>query len=185
MKMQSVKSHFAPYSILQKRKTTINHAFASAIAPVDEYDEAICGAALRFLGQDPNGDLECVYCGSQAETWDHLVGLVEKAELRGCGHQLGNLVPCCRNCNSKKGAKGWDVFLKGVAPNEQTFAAKQRLIASHVDRYSAPVNLKEVAERMPDEWTRYCEIKREIFQLMAEADAIAARLRGIVASKRV
>ena len=38
---------------------------------------------------------------------------------------------------------------------------------------------------MPDEWTRYCEIKREIFQLMAEADAIAARLRGIVASKRV
>jgi hypothetical protein len=183
MKKQSIKLHLAPYSILQKRKTTINHAFASAIAPVDRYDEAILGDALKLLGQDPEGDLNCVYCGSPAETWDHLIGLVEKMELRGFGHQLGNLVPCCRSCNSKKGAKSWTLYMKGVAPDEQTSAAKQLLVTSYVGRYAAPVNLKYAAEQLPDEWTRYCEIKQEIFRLMAEADTIAAHLRDVVVSK--
>lgn len=91
MKKHSIKSHLAPYSILQKRKTTINHAFASAIAPVDEYDEAKLVAAILLLGQDPASDLTCVYCDLHATTWDHLVGLVENAELRGYGHQIGNL----------------------------------------------------------------------------------------------
>jgi hypothetical protein len=43
MKKQSIKFHLSPYPIYQKRKATINHAFASAIAPVDEYVEAIVG----------------------------------------------------------------------------------------------------------------------------------------------
>jgi hypothetical protein len=184
MKKQSIKSHLAPYSILQKRKTTINHAFASGIAPVDEYEEVKLGAALRLLGQDPDGDLICIYCGLQAETWDHLIGLVEKAELRGYGHQIGNLAPCCRDCNSKKGAKGWDVHLRRVVPDQSAFEAKYSLISSYIDRYAAPVNLKRAAEMLPDDWMRYCEIKREIFRLMAEADTVATRLRGVVASKQ-
>jgi hypothetical protein len=44
------------------------------------------------------------------------------------------------------------------------------------------VNLKRAAEMLPDDWARYCEIKRVIFRLMAEADTIAARLRGVIAS---
>ena len=80
----------------------MNHAFASALAPCSDYDEEVLSAALRFLGQDPNGDLTCVYCSQPATTWDHLVGLVEKAELRGFGHQIGNLVPSCQPCNSSK-----------------------------------------------------------------------------------
>jgi hypothetical protein len=36
MKKRSIRFHLSPYSILKKRKTTINHAFASAIGPVDE-----------------------------------------------------------------------------------------------------------------------------------------------------
>ncbi|MGA3130658.1 MAG: HNH endonuclease [Terracidiphilus sp.] len=183
MKKQSIKLHLAPYSILQKRKTTINHAFASAIAPVDKYDEAVLGDALKLLDQDPDGDLRCVYCGSLAETWDHLIGLVEKMELRGYGHQLGNLVPCCRSCNSRKGAKSWQLYLKGVAPDEQTSEAKQILITSYIGRYAAPVNLNYAAEQLPNEWMRYREIKKEIFRLMAEADAIAAHLRDVVVSK--
>ena len=117
MKKESVKSHLARYSISQKRRTTINHAFASAIAPVDVYDEAKLGEALRLLGQDSDGNLSCVYCGLPAETWDHLVGLVENAELRGFGHQIGNLVPCCRACNSSKGAKDWEDYLTLPAQN--------------------------------------------------------------------
>src|SRR5271154_2211358 len=161
MKKQSIKSHRASYSIVQKRKTTITHAFASAIAPLDEYDEVKLGAALRLLGQDPGGDLDCVYCGLGADTWDHLIGLVENAELRGYGHQLGNLVPCCRGCNSKKGAKGWDVYLQGLDSDQSAFEAKCNVIASYLDQYAAPVNLNRAAEMLPDDWKRYCEIKQE------------------------
>jgi len=65
----------------------------------------------RLLGQNPNKDLKCVFCNDEAETWDHLVGLVKSGELRGFGHQIGNLVPCCKKCNSKKGSKEFDKFI--------------------------------------------------------------------------
>jgi len=184
MKRQSIKAHLAPYSIFQRRRTTINHAFASAIAPVADYDDLKVSAALRLLGQDPDGDLYCVYCGLRATTWDHLIGLVEKAELRGYGHQIGNLVPCCRDCNSKKGAKGWETYLREVVPEQSAFEVKQSLIAGYLKGYAALVNLKQAAELLPDDWTRYCAIKQEVFRLMEEADIIATRLRGVVASKQ-
>ena len=185
MRKRSIKSHLSPYSIFQKRRTTINHAFASAIAPVDEYDEVKLGEAICLLGQDPEGDLKCIYCDLQADTWDHLVGLVENAKLRGYGHQLGNLVPCCRSCNSKKGAKDWDVYLREILSDQSAFQAKYNLIVSYCGRYASPVNLQRAAEMLPDDWTRYCEIKQEIFRLMAEADIIADRLRGVVASEDI
>jgi hypothetical protein len=61
MKKQSIKSHLAPYSIRKKRTTTINHAFASAIAPVDEYDAVRVSDALKMLQPDPDSELTCIY----------------------------------------------------------------------------------------------------------------------------
>jgi hypothetical protein len=181
MKKQSIKIHLAPYSILRKRKTTINHAFASAIAPVDEYDQLRLDAALRLLAQDPDDELRCVYCGLLADTWDHLLGLVENTELRGYGHQIGNLVPCCRDCNSKKGAKGWERYLREVVPDDSAFEARRSVIASYLKGYATAVDLKRAAGIMPAEWARYGAIRQEIFRLMTEADTIASRLRAVVA----
>jgi hypothetical protein len=184
MKKQSIKFHLSQYSIHNKRKTTINHAFASAIAPVDKYDETILSTALRLLGQDPDEELTCVYCGSQAETWDHLVGLVEKGELRGYGHQIGNLVPCCKQCNSKKGAKDWETHLEGEVSNDMDLAMKRKLIASYRDAYATPVDLEHAKNSLPNDWIRYCAIKDEIFLLMEEADKLADRLRTVAIVKQ-
>jgi len=188
MEKKSIKSHLAPYSIYQKRMTTINHAFASAIAPVDEYDEIKLNKldkALQALGQEPEGDLHCVYCDVQAETWDHLVGLVKNAELRGYGHQLGNLVPCCRSCNSQKGSKSWKAYLQQKYLNEPSKAeSKIRLIDAHLAQYAIQVNLKHAEEQLKDRWMRYRAIKDEIFKLMIEADKIACRLRPAITSKQ-
>ncbi len=173
MKKHSIKSHLSPYSILQKRTTTINHAFASAIAPVDKYDEIRLDAALSSLGQKPDGDLNCVYCDSNAETWDHLIGLVEKGELRGYGHQLGNLVPCCGKCNSKKGAKHWHTYLGDQED-------KKRLIESYLNQFASPVDLKEVKKQSQEDWARYQVIKSDILKLMKEADDVAGRLRDAI-----
>jgi hypothetical protein len=184
MKKQSIKFHLSQYLIHNKRKTTINHAFASAIAPVDTYDEAILSTALRVLGQNPDEELTCVYCGAQAETWDHLVGLVEKGELRGFGHQVGNLVPCCKKCNSKKGAKDWETHLEGEVTDEIDLEMKRQLIASYLAKYATPVNLENAKAQLPDDWIRYCAIKEEIFNLMKEADELADHLRAVATKKR-
>jgi hypothetical protein len=98
MKKQSIKTHLKPYSIFQKRKTTINHAFASALAPNDEYNEQVLNNAVRLLGQKPEDELVCVYCGGKAETW----GLVKDSQLRGYGHQIGNLIPYVESAIQRK-----------------------------------------------------------------------------------
>lgn len=183
MKKKDIKSHLAPYLICKKRRTTINHAFASAIAPHDLYEESRLDEALRLLGQDPDSLLYCVYCDLQADTWDHLVGLVKNEELHGYGHQIGNLVPCCSSCNSKKGAKEWNVYLREVVKEQTAFETKCKLIDSYRDRYAVPVNLQRTEEKCPEDWKRYHEIKDEIFKLMGEADTIANRLRSMVASE--
>jgi 5-methylcytosine-specific restriction endonuclease McrA len=177
VKKSSIKFHLSPYSIRRKRQTTINHAFASAIAPVDKYDEKRLDEALRLLGQDPDGELTCIYCGRPAETWDHLHSLVKDAKLSGFGHQLGNLVPCCKECNSRKGAKDWEAFLKNVLSEQTAFEERCNLITSYRDRYVDRINPASLAEKCPEDWNRYCEIKSHIINLMKEADDIAEKLR--------
>ncbi len=53
MRRESIKDHLRPYSIYGRRVTTINHAFASAIAINDVYDDALIKQAIVDLGQDP------------------------------------------------------------------------------------------------------------------------------------
>ena len=120
MKKQDIKRHLQNYSIYGKRKTTIVHAFASALSVADTYDEFKIDKALRLLGQDPNEDLLCVYCGQPAETWDHIIAVVKGGKFSGYGHQVGNLIPCCKDCNSKKGNRDWKTFLIAKRPDEAT-----------------------------------------------------------------
>lgn len=184
MKKKRIKVHLAPYSIFQKRTTTISHAFASAIAPTDKYDESRLDDALRMLRQDPEGDLLCVYCDNQAKTWDHLVGLVKDGDLRGFGHQLGNLVPCCSRCNSEKGSKDWSIYLRESIKDQVMFEEKSKMLNSYTEKYAIPVELERMKEKLPEDWKRYCEIKAQIFDLMKKADEVAKRLRGEVTSRK-
>jgi hypothetical protein len=177
VKLADIKPHLRPYLIVQRRKTTINHAFASALAPCDDYDEARLARAMALLGQENLNDLRCVYCGKEAETWDHLVGLVHRSQLHGYGHQIGNLVPCCRACNSRKGNKDWQAFLLSAIPDAVKRQQVKELLANYLRTFAAEVDLRQTQERYPSEWQRYNQIKDEIITLMAEADKLAERLR--------
>ena len=177
MKKEDIKRHLNTYSIYNKRRTTINHAFASAIAPSDNYDEKKISEALEFLGQNPDEDLKCVFCSDEAETWDHLVGLVKNGELRGFGHQIGNLVPCCKKCNSKKGSKKFDKFIKEY---DKIFFDKDELIgllSKYQKRFAKKINLDLLKEKTPIEYQEFLELKKKIFELMKKADNIAGKLR--------
>ena len=177
MRKESIRSHLRPYSIFQKRRTTVNHAFASALAPCSEYDEQMLTSALLFLGQDPSRDLKCVYCDNPATTWDHLVGLVEKSELRGFGHQIGNLVPSCQPCNSRKGSRDWRTFVESVVDDPRLRQQRVALLNRYVLRFAQPIDLDRLQAGAPDLWQEYCAIKSTIFDLMRRADEIAKQLR--------
>src|SRR5436189_5787860 len=105
MKRERIRHYLRPFRAYGRGSTTVTYALAGAIAPVDPYDDALVAEALVVLGQDPDGDLSCVYCGDPARSWDHVFGLVADGRFSGYGHVIGNLVPCCSTCNSRKGNK--------------------------------------------------------------------------------
>jgi hypothetical protein len=181
VKLGSIKPHLRPYSIVQRRKTTINHAFASALGPCDSYDEERLKRAMAALGQTNLDDLRCVYCGSAGETWDHLVGLVKDSELNGYGHQVGNLVPCCRACNSLKGNRDWREFLLFAIPDQPRREQVEQMLAEYLRTFATEVDLSRAQAEHPQEWEQYARIKRQIIELMAEADRLAEQLRLQVA----
>lgn len=177
MKIESIKKHLSAYSIYQKRHTTISHAFASALAPVDGYDEARLLKALRDFGQEDEDDVLCVYCEKSAQTWDHLVCLVKKGELNGYGHQIGNLVPSCKDCNSRKGAKDFRVFVAGLKSLSDT---KKRRLLSRLENHqqlAKPFKAGDSPADIQKKLDQLKALKSRIFELMKQADAIASEIK--------
>lgn len=180
MKYSAIRQHLQPYSIHARRSTTINHAFASAIAPNDEYHEEIMAEAIRHLGQDPTADLMCAYCDERpAETWDHVTGLVQGKRYAGHGHTLSNLLPCCKDCNSKKGGKEWRTFLTGTIADPERRAAKIAHLERYLERYGRETfDQDDISRLLPEEIRRLGAIQSQILDLMREADTIAGDIRA-------
>jgi len=175
MKTSSIKKYLRPNTIMS-RKSTFSNAFASAVAPYDDYTLEAANAAITGLGQDADADLECVYCGKEAATWDHVFNRVLNGEFSGHGHRIRNLVPCCRSCNEKKGKKHWKDFLEQLEPEDQ----EQRIhsIERFLDSSDAlPTTLEDMKSSAPAEVGRFLAIRAEIFQLMEDADSLAKAIR--------
>jgi hypothetical protein len=49
---------------------------------------------------------ECVYCHEPATEVDHII-----PRAKGGGHELENLVACCKRCNGRKGSRSQAAFL--------------------------------------------------------------------------
>jgi len=180
MKRESLKSHLRAYSIVGRRKTTINHAFASAIAPHDDYDDELVVEALVALGQDPESDLYCGYCDKNpAETWDHVFGLVKGQQFSGFGHTIGNLLPCCKQCNSSKGNKNWREFVSFRIKDESQRTEKINQLERYFSRYLNDCYLAQdkIEELCPDEMRQLKEAHDKIIALMEHSDKIAVILR--------
>ncbi|SKB63293.1 HNH endonuclease [Soonwooa buanensis] len=177
MKKNDLKRHLSIYSIFKKRNTTINHAFASAISYYDDYDESLINKALKFLNQNPNNDLKCVYCNKKGETWDHLEALVNSGTFTGFGHELGNLVPCCKKCNSSKGRKNYVNYITGLKIEE---SEKENLISKLTDYKNTFIaNKIDINSKEYNKLTqKYYAIKNEIFELMKQADIEAEIIRN-------
>jgi len=179
MKRTSIRSHLRPYSIYGKRVTTIHHAFASAIASSEDYDEIRLSLALRVLEQASDQELQCVYCGvNAAETWDHIYGLVIDKRYSGYGHILGNLLPCCRSCNSSKGNKNWREFLRTKISDVGVYQERAKIIEDFLAEFQQPPMDETAIEQIfPEQMEKFRNVHRHILELMKEADVIAADIR--------
>jgi hypothetical protein len=173
MRYSTVRSHLKPYVIVARRKTTINHAFAAAIAPSDRYDEAWVREAISTLGQDPDQDLLCAYCGALAQTWDHVFATVKNSTFSGHGHRLGNLLPCCKPCNSAKGNKDWRPFLSQMQLPDNTY----QTTVCHIEAYLSKYEVHDSIPEQSPEYARILQIKDQVIELMAEADQLAKLVR--------
>ncbi|WP_312794462.1 hypothetical protein [Tianweitania sp.] len=179
MHKESIKKYLKPSTILSRR-STINNAFISALAPFDTYSEEEVRSAILDLGQDPDGELSCIYCPALAATWDHLFNRVVGGKFSGHGHRIRNLVPCCRTCNERKGGKSWRVFLEERA--HQDLEARIATIDHFVSRATASIVDHAKLEGLAlEELSRFEAIRAEVFQLMKEADLLAVAIRNKVA----
>ena len=167
MNKNDIKRHLSNYSIFSKRSSTISHAFASALSIADEFDEEKINEALKILGQDKREDLLCAYCDSEAHTWDHINAIVEKSLFSGFGHQLNNLIPCCRTCNYSKGNKNWLIFLK-----TRSLDSPER-----VEKITKYINLNYVDVKnifkndiLKNDLEEFEDIKQQVLLLLKKAD---------------
>lgn len=175
MKLTTIKKYLRPSTIMQ-RKSTFANAFASALAPYDTYDKIAVDAAIRDLDQSPHEDLHCVYCGTIAATWDHVFNRVVKGDFSGHGHRIRNLVPCCRTCNESKGQKSWRDFLEGLNPPDKNLRiARMERFLGNAD--AQKIGSDAMRHNAGEELKRFLEIRAQIFDLMAEADRLAAIIR--------
>lgn len=180
MKVSSIKRYLRPSTIMG-RKSTFSNAFASALAPHDVYVHADVADAMRDLDQDPDAELQCVYCGAEAATWDHVFNRVVKGDFSGYGHRIRNLVPCCRSCNESKGQKPWREFLDARSPPDKD--VRVRRMERFLDSADAQaVGMEDMRHKAGEELRQFLEIRSQVFELMAEADRLAAIIRQKAAS---
>jgi hypothetical protein len=175
VKASSIKKYLRPSTIMG-RKSTFANAFASALAPHDVYTAATVAQAMRDLEQDPEAELLCVYCGAEAATWDHVFNRVVRGDFSGHGHRVRNLVPCCRSCNESKGQKPWREFLEARnPPDKDVRAGRMERFLGNAD--AQPVGTEAMRHNASVELERFLEIRSQVFELMAEADRLAAIIR--------
>lgn len=134
--------------------------------------------AVALLGNDPDGDLACAYCEAAAETWDHVFATVKDSRFSGHGHRLGNLLPCCKPCNSRKGNKHWRAHLDALPLDGAERARRGGLIDNYLQRFS---QVDEIAVQTADH-QRLDAIRHQVLTLMAEADRVAERVRTAAAT---
>lgn len=173
MRYRDIRRYLKPYSIVTSRTTTINHAFAASIATCDDFEDQRMRDAIAALGQDPDVDLRCAYCGGEAETWDHVHATVRDKKFSGHGHRIGNLLPCCKTCNSKKGNKDWRTFLHTLRND-----AGRKVRESHIEAYLKSYCKPDAIPEHLAEYKELQDLRHQVLELFKRADELAKIVRS-------
>lgn len=176
-------------STLKARISTINNSFAMSITPfIKTTDQAKIDqhyADLKVLKD------RCAYCLRPAKSVDHLFPLVQNGEPSGYISDIDNLVPCCKDCNSKKGNqlfKDWydkeetKEYLRHECDlTDDQIAERRKIIVDFIEQHSKHYDLKSYLTDA--EWDKFLNLKEKINEELKEADAYCRQLQEKITEK--
>lgn len=172
------------------RTSTITNAFYASILPFNRFSNPNVNERLVSLGYSndeiKNEHINCIYCGSEANTWDHLYPLIKKREVTGFYHDISNMVPSCNTCNSSKGSKDYKEWLSGNVSAKKRISEENRNKA--IDRISkalekTPVrNIREILSEVlsTDIGIQYTKDLELIIDLLNRSSKLSNQLREII-----
>ncbi len=166
-------------SIVGERGSSVNNAFALALAMVSAFDEDAINKALESVNQYPPEPLKCVYCDAPAMDADHLNGLVKATKYTGHGQVIGNLVPCCKDCNSRKGNMAWREW----AEAENLSQRRIDQIAAYESLAPPAVSEDDLTEFYPDLMEAYERLRTLCKDTMRAADNLANEIQRLEAKR--
>ena len=99
-----------------------------------------------FYGNISLEIITCVYCGKPATHLDHLYPLIKDQKPTGYYSEIGNFVPCCSECNQKKGNKYWHQFMKDKIIGESDEEKKRELerLVIKIENYQKKFPAKKI-----------------------------------------
>jgi hypothetical protein len=161
--------------IKSERGSSVNNAFASALAMFSSVSDDAINEALKVLGQPPTGPLVCVYCGEPEQEIDHLNGLVEATRYTGNGQVIGNLVPACGDCNGRKGKKAWKKWAvdEGISPDQI------KRIEDYQSLAPPAVSEERLKELYPDLMAAYEKLRILCQDVFSAADHLADEIQRL------
>lgn len=163
-----------PYRLLN-RSSTVSNAFAQALAPADDYDEATLETEFRRLGLVGDEVLHCAYCSRPANSVDHLNPLVNDKKFTGWGHVFGNLVPACGDCNQSKGGRAWRDFARESGVTESQI----QKIEAYERQSPTPVSQDDLSELYPDLIDAYERLRNLNVDTLKTAQSLANEIQRL------
>lgn len=169
-------------SNLKSRISTINNAFAISITPyIKEDDELKIENYYKELLIKEN---QCVYCLREAKSVDHLFPLVKDGMPSGYISDINNLVPCCKDCNSKKGNKEFNEWYKDnktkkylkdeCGLSDEQIKNRYEIICEFIKKHKKQYNFFDYLTK--EECDKYIFLKNKIENDIKEADIFCKKI---------
>ena len=174
-------------SDLRGRSSTMSNAFAISITPYIVPDEEAVRVSYEML-QVQEG--RCAYCLGEGNAKDHLKPLVKMGLPTGYITAINNLVPCCSQCNSSKGAKTFEEWylspenlarLKKKGLSDSDIEQRFRIISEYESHIGEPLDYETlVGEEL---WKQYQERKQLLLERLIEDQKFCDMLSEIIMEK--
>jgi hypothetical protein len=101
----------------------------------------------------------CIYCNNRSvkksSTGDHLLPVVSNNGKKNIVTNFSNLtVPCCSECNSKKGNKNWRDFIEqnNYIENKEILENIQNIIDINIEYYEIDQEFLETSDNITSEY---------------------------------
>ena len=174
-------------STLRSRSSTISNAFAISVTPFIKPSDVEISNSLKLLEVNEN---QCAYCLREGLSKDHLKPLVKKGMPTGYITSIQNLVPCCSNCNSSKGAKSFTDWymssnnvkrLKAIGLSDDMIKHRYNIIVKYENAIGEPLNYEDIVGS--ELWAEYKERRKQLLNILRDNQNFCDKLNDIILKK--